>query len=150
MKAILLAAAAAFLLATPAFASDEADITAVINKMNDALTKNDMKTAGGTYAANASIIDEFPPHYWSGANAFGSWANDFGADSKKHGDTDAVVTTAKPLHVSVDGDRGYAVVPAVYTYKEHGKKMSERALWTFAMEKSGGEWKIAGWAWGRK
>lgn len=150
MKAILLAAAAAFLLATPAFASDEADITAVINKMNDALTKNDMKTAGATYAANASIIDEFPPHFWSGANAFGSWANDFGADSKKHGDTDAVVTTAKPLHVSVEGDRGYAVVPAVYTYKEHGKKMSERALWTFAMQKSGGEWKIAGWAWALK
>jgi hypothetical protein len=109
-----------------------------------------MKTAGSMYTANASIIDEFPPHFWSGANAFGSWANDFGADSRKHGDTDAVVTTAKPLHVTVDGDRGYAVVPAMYTYKEHGKKMSEHSLWTFAMEKAGSEWKIAGWAWGKK
>jgi ketosteroid isomerase-like protein len=150
MKATLIAAAAVFLLAAPAFASDETDIMGVINKMNDALTKNDMKTAAGTYAANASILDEFPPHFWSGAGAFNRWANDFGADSKKHGDTDAVVTTSKPPHVSVDGDRGYAVVPAVYTYKEHGKKMSERALWTFAMEKSGGEWKIAGWAWALK
>ena len=150
MKTMLLAAAAALVLATPAFATDETDIVAVINKMNDALTKNDMKTAASTYAANASIIDEFPPHFWSGADAFGSWVKDFGADSKKHGDTDAVVTTAKPLHVAVDGDRGYAVVPATVTFKEKGKPMSERALWTFAMEKSGGEWKIAGWAWGKK
>src|SRR5690349_6229844 len=101
MKTMLLAATVALAFAAPAFASDETDIMSVINKMNDALTKNDMKTAGATYATNASIIDEFPPHFWSGADAFGSWAKDFGADSKKHGDTDAVVTTAKPLHVSV-------------------------------------------------
>jgi ketosteroid isomerase-like protein len=150
MKTILLAAAAAFLLSAPAFASDETEIMAVINKMNDALTKNDMKTAGSTYAANASIIDEFPPHFWSGADAFSKWGGDFATDSKKHGDTDGVVTTSKPLHVSVDGDRGYAVVPATFTFKEKGKTVTEHALWTFAMDKSGGDWKIAGWAWGRK
>ncbi|HEY1962505.1 MAG TPA: hypothetical protein VGG69_08810, partial [Rhizomicrobium sp.] len=72
MKTILLAAIAALAFAAPAFASDETDVMAVINKMNDALTKNDMKTAGSMYTANASIIDEFPPHFWSGANAFGS------------------------------------------------------------------------------
>jgi ketosteroid isomerase-like protein len=150
MKTILLAAVAALAFAAPAFAADETDIMAVINKMNDALTKNDMKTAASTYAATAAIIDEFPPHFWSGANAFGSWGNDFATDSKKHGDTNGVVTTAKPLHVTVDGNRGYAVVPATFTFKEKGKTVTEHALWTFAMEKGGGEWKIAGWAWGKK
>ena len=41
-------------------------------------------------------------------------------------------------------------LPATYTFKEHGKKVTEHGLWTFAMEKSGSDWKIAGWAWARR
>jgi uncharacterized protein (TIGR02246 family) len=150
MKRILMASALLLAFAAPAYASDETDIVAVINKMNDAMNKNDGKTAAATYIADATIIDEFPPHFWNGVNAFNTWNNDFASDAKKKGDTDPLVTTAKPLHVSVNGDRGYAVVPATYTYKEKGKKVTEHGLWTFAMQKSGSEWKIAGWSWALK
>ena len=143
-------AAALLLTAAPACASDQTDIAAVIAKMNDAMNKNDAKTAAATYTANATIIDEFPPHYWSGANVYDRWGADFAAFAKQQGDTDAWVTLTKPTHVSASGERGYAVVPATFTFKEKGKPMSERALWTFAMQKANGEWKIAGWAWARK
>jgi ketosteroid isomerase-like protein len=143
-------AAALLLFAAPAFASDETDIMAVINKMNDAMNKNDAKAAASAYTANAAIIDEFPPHYWSGSNVFDTWNNDFASFAKQQGDSDPWVTTQKALHVSAAGDRGYAVVPAVFTFKEHGKKMTERGLWTFAMQKTSGDWKIAGWAWARR
>jgi ketosteroid isomerase-like protein len=143
-------AAALLLAAAPAFASDETDIMGVITKMNDAINKNDGKTAAAAYTANGTIIDEFTPHMWSGANVFGAWSAGFDAYSKAQGDTDPWVTLAKPSHVSASGDHGYAVVPATYTFKEHGKKMTEHGLWTFAMEKSGSDWKIAGWAWARK
>lgn len=149
MKHIAFAAALA-LFAIPALASDDSDIMAAINKMNDAMNKNDSKAAAAAYTGNAAIIDEFAPHYWNGGNVFETWNNDFAALAKKEGDTDAWVTTQKPLHVSANGDRGYAVVPAVYTFKEHGKKMTEHGLWTFAMQKTGGEWKIAAWSWARK
>jgi len=36
------------------------------------------------------------------------------------------------------------------TLLEKGKKVTEHGLWTFAMQKSGAEWKIAGWGWARK
>ncbi|HEX3944836.1 MAG TPA: nuclear transport factor 2 family protein [Rhizomicrobium sp.] len=140
-------AAALLLAAAPAYASDETDIIAAITKMNDAMNKNDAKTAAAAYTANATIIDEFPPHYWNGANVFDSWNNDFAIVAKAQGDTDPLVTLAKPTHVSASGDHGYAVVPAVYNFKEHGRKKTEHGLWTFAMQKSGGEWKIAGWSW---
>ena len=146
----ILFAAALVLFAAPAFASDETDIPAVINKMNDAMNKNDDKAATAAYSANGAILDEFAPYYWSGANVYQAWSKDFAAMAKKQGDTDGLVTTQKPLHVSAEGDRGYAVVPAVYTFKEHGKKITEHGLWTFAMQKSGGEWKIAAWSWARK
>ena len=149
MTRIALAVALLF-FAAPAFASDETDIMAVITKMNDAMNKNNGKIAAAAYTANAAIIDEFPPHYWSGANAFDTWNNDFGAFAKKQGDTDPLVALTKPTHVSASGDRGYAVVPALFTFKEHGKKVTEHGLCTFAMQKSGGEWKIAGWAWARR
>lgn len=149
MKHIAFAAALA-LFAAPAFASDESDVMAAINKMNDAMNKNDSKAAAAYYTGNAAIIDEFAPHYWSGANVFEMWNNDFAAMAKKQGDTDPWVTTAKPLHVTVSGERAYAVVPAVYTFKEHGKKITEHGLWTFAMQKTDGAWKIAAWSWARK
>jgi ketosteroid isomerase-like protein len=151
MKTTLFPATVMLLLvAAPAFASDQTDIVTVINKMNDAMNKNDGKAAAAAYTANAAIIDEFPPHFWSGSGVFDRWNNDFASFAKNEGDTDPWVTTQKPLHVSVNGERGYAVVPAVFTFKEHGKKTTERGLWTFAMEKAGGEWKIAGWAWARR
>ncbi|HEX3653959.1 MAG TPA: nuclear transport factor 2 family protein [Rhizomicrobium sp.] len=143
-------AAALLLMAAPVYASDETDIVAVITKMNDAMNKNDNKTAAAAYAANATIIDEFAPHYWNGANVYDSWTNDFAAMAKVQGDTDSLVTLAKPAHITASGDHGYAVIPAIYTFKEHGKKKTEHGLWTFAMEKSGGEWKIAGWSWALK
>jgi ketosteroid isomerase-like protein len=149
MRRIILVAAL-LALAAPAYASDETDVMAVINKMNDAMNKNDVKTAAGVYTANAAIVDEFPPHFWSGANVFDAWNNDFSTFAKKQGDTDPLVTTGKPTTVSVNGDRAYAVVPSVFTFKEKGKKVTEHGLWTFAMQKSGTEWKIAGWSWARK
>jgi ketosteroid isomerase-like protein len=149
MKHILLAAALV-LFAAPAFASDETDIVTVINKMNDAMNKNDAKVAAAAYTANAAIIDEFSPHFWSGANVYDTWNADFGTFAKAQGDTDPWVTLAKPSHISAKGDRGYAVVPAVFNFKEHGKKITEHGLWTFAMQKSGSEWKIAGLAWARR
>jgi ketosteroid isomerase-like protein len=146
----ILLATALLLSAAPAFASDETDIMTVITKMNDAMNKNDGKAAATAYTGNAAILDEFPPHYWTGAHAFDMWNGDFGAVAKKQGDTDPWVTTQKPLHVLAEGDHGYAVVPAVYTFNEHGKKMTEHGLWTFAMQKSGGDWKIAAWSWARQ
>lgn len=140
-------AAVLLLSATPAFASDETDIVAAINKMNDAMNKNDMKAAGSLHNADAVIVDEIPPYAWTGNGTFDRWSADYDKYIKAHGDTEPVVTTGKALHVLVEGDKGYAVISALYTYKEHGKKVRENALWTFAMQKMDGAWKIAAWTW---
>jgi hypothetical protein len=49
--------------------------------------------------------------------------------------------------VTVTGDRGYAVYPSHYSYKLNGKSVVEQGVWTFAMQKAAGGWRIAGWAW---
>ena len=50
--------------------------------------------------------------------------------------------------MTVTGDRAYVVEPVVYTYKQHGKPVTESgSVWTLAMIKTGGAWRVSGWSW---
>lgn len=139
MQKLILAAALAA-LATPALASDQSDIVALVKAYNtDFAPKN--------CAAPAAIIDEFAPHAWVGATACADWLKSFDADSKARGVTDGVVTIGNPATLKVEGDRAYAVYPAHYDFKEKGKPVREMGSWTFALQKVSGSWKISAWTW---
>jgi hypothetical protein len=47
----------------------------------------------------------------------------------------------------VDGNFAYAVVPVLYSYKEHGAPTQEEGQMTFALHRIGGGWKIQAWTW---
>ncbi|MEJ0028321.1 MAG: nuclear transport factor 2 family protein [Rhizomicrobium sp.] len=139
--------AAALLAAAPAAASDQGDLAAAVNAYNDTLNKNDFPGAAAFYTASPSIVDEFSPHVWSGADAFAQWGADYGVYAKAEQMTEPFMVLAKPTHVLVEGDRGYAVFPANFTFKRAGKPVREPGIMTFAMQKIDGKWKIAGWSW---
>jgi hypothetical protein len=137
------------LVVSPAFASGKTDVMAVVHQFGDSLNKGDVKTALAACAAQSSIVDEFPPYHWQG-NACADWANDFDAFNKQSGITDAIVTLGKPRHVDITGDRAYVVVPATYTFKQHGKRMTESgSTLTVALQKVDAGWRIVGWAWSK-
>jgi ketosteroid isomerase-like protein len=144
---VLLAAALA--VASPSFASDKTDAVAPVHQFVDNMNKNDMKAAAAAYAPDASIIDEFPPHYWHGANAFGDWGKDFETLAQKFAITDPVVTLGKARRIDVAGDHAYAIFPTVFTFKQHGKRMRETADMTFALQKLADGWRIAAWSFTR-
>jgi ketosteroid isomerase-like protein len=151
MTRILFAAAAALIaFAAPAVASDRTDILAAITKLNDGLNSGNLAAPDGVYAPGATIIDEFPPHYWSGEHAHADWAAAFEAIAKAQGISGVKLTLARPLHVNVEGDRAYVVVPAQLTQKVKGKAEREHGLWTFAMQKGAAGWQIAAWSWATK
>ncbi len=141
------------LVVGPAAASDKsekADVMATVNQFINGINKGDTKSALAACAAPASIIDEFPPYGWQGATACADWANDFDADNKKNGVTDSFATLSKPRHVDITGDRAYVVVPATYTYKQKGKRVTESgSTLTVALQKSATGWVITGWAWSK-
>ncbi|HEY0105657.1 MAG TPA: nuclear transport factor 2 family protein [Rhizomicrobium sp.] len=141
---------AALAFAAPALASDKSDIATAVNAYNDTLNRNDLPGAAAFYAPAPSIIDEFAPHLWSGAQAFSQWGADYGVYAAANKMTDPFMVIAKPAHVVVSGDRGYAVFPANFKFKRAGKPAHELGILTFAMVKFGGAWKIAGWAWSIK
>jgi hypothetical protein len=139
MNRIVLAAIVAA-LTTPAIASDQTDIAAVVNGYNKDF-------APKACASPASIIDEFAPHSWMGPTACADWLKSFDANSKANAITDAVVTLGKQETLKVDGDRAYAVYAANYNFKQKGKPVHEVGTWTFAFQKMAGGWKITAWTW---
>jgi ketosteroid isomerase-like protein len=143
-----LAAIAAVLIAANAAASPRDNILGAVQKFDDAFNKGDSAGIVGSCTDDAIIIDDFAPHVWQGAKACSVWLNDYGADATANGIADGIVKIGKPWQALVTGDRGYVVVPARYTYTQHGKPVVETgSVWTLALHKVGGLWKISGWAW---
>ena len=145
--ALVAALGAASLAATPTLASDKTDVVATIKQYNDDFNKNDSQSAYALCTDKTIIIDDFVPHAWQGATTCSDWWNALDADNKKAGITGGTVTLGKPWHVTITGDRGYAVYPTHYTYKLNGKPVTEQGVWTFALQKLAAGWRIAGWAW---
>jgi ketosteroid isomerase-like protein len=144
----LIVAGLAAALATPAIASDKADVWAKVKAFDDTFNNGDTKGLIAACADDAIIIDDFAPHVWKGPGTCSNWLNALVAYNKAQGITDGVVTIGKPWHNIVTGDRAYVDVPAKYTYKQNGKPVVESGSnWTLAFQKVATGWTITGWSW---
>jgi ketosteroid isomerase-like protein len=150
MRKALLGVALAVLAILPAAATDKTDVMTMVHQFVDSFNKGDVKAAAASCAGQTSILDEFPPYEWHGADACTKWMNAYDADAKKNGITDGVVTLGGPLHVDVTGDRAYVVVPANYKFKKKGKLVQETgSMLTIALQKSDAGWRMTGWSWAK-
>ncbi len=155
MKPRLLALAPALTLAlmalSPCAAAAQAGPMDAVHRFVDAFNKGDVTAAAASCADQTSIIDEFAPYEWHGAGACTRWMGDYDADARRNGITGGVVTLGAPRHVDISGDRAYIVVPADYAYAKKGTPVKEVAsTLTIALAKSGGGWKMVGWAWAKR
>lgn len=131
----------------PLFASDRGDVLAVVHKWVDAFNKGDSASALALCADEASIIDDMSPYAWHGAGACKAWYNDLTADLRKNGAVFDHTTVDKVRNVMITGDHAFAVVAATFIVKVKDAPQGEKGIWTFAMKKSDGGWRIAGWTW---
>jgi ketosteroid isomerase-like protein len=151
MMRIFLALTVAALFVAPAANTDQTDVVATVKNFVVAFNAGDTAAMGAACAPQVVIIDEFPPHVWSGANGCIVWANAFNADAEKNKITDPIVTLGKPTHVDVTGNVAYMVTPATYAYKKAGKPVKEtNSILTISLAKGAGGWKMTGWAWAKR
>lgn len=147
MRTTWLVLAVAFVAPGPASAQ-QSEVMATIRQYVDGFNKGDVKTALAACAEQTSIIDEFPPHEWHGPGACARWAADFDAFGKQNGITGGMVTLMQPKHLTVSGDRAYAVIPSDYAYQQNGKPMKQTgSIFTFALRKEAAGWRITAWSW---
>jgi len=124
-------------------------LMAPIHKFIDSFNKGDVAGAAATHSATAdlTIVDELPPHLWNGVKAFQAWSADLDAQIKKEGLAEPAVTLGAPTREESDGQNAYVVVPAVYSFKQSGKAMHEKAQMTFALKRDASGWLIHAWTW---
>jgi hypothetical protein len=149
MKRVLLGLAVAISAWSAGSAmADEGPLMAPIHQFVDAFNKGDDKAAAKAFAPGSiDIIDEVPPHAWSGTSALQHWAKALEAASKAGGLTDEGVSLGDATRQDVNGGVGYVVVAATFTYKEMGKPMREPAQMVYSLKKLSGHWLITGWTW---
>lgn len=147
MKSIALLAAASALLFAPAAGAADAGVDAAIHGFSDAFNKGDVAAARAFNVTAPTIVDEAPPHLWSGPGAFDRWVADLGKAEAAQGVSGGQVSLGEPTREVISGDRAYVVVPATYSFKQKGAAMREVAQITFVMARQGSAWKIASWTW---
>jgi hypothetical protein len=136
------------LVGTAGAATPGMQLMATIQQFVDSFNKGDAKAAAATLTpGGVVIIDDVAPHLWSGASAFDAWGKALADADQKQGNTDQAVALGKPTRVIVEADRGYVVVPTVYTFESKGVAMREPAQMTVALQKGAAGWQIAGFAW---
>ena len=144
--AVLLSTLPAGAMPTPA--PPDPAMTALPAKMIAALIADDVTALRANCASSSTVVDEFAPYAWAGADACVKWAAGFKAFAAQIKLTN-VKGTAKPNpFVDVSGNRAYMTAQVHFGGTMAGKPITEDGSWTFVLVKSGGAWKITNLAWG--
>ncbi|GAC1431503.1 MAG: hypothetical protein NVSMB62_28520 [Acidobacteriaceae bacterium] len=148
VRCLLLALCASGLVCPASRAAATGDVTAPIRQFIDGFNKGDTASGFAAFGAgDITIVDEFAPHLWTGANAAHAWAADYEKHTAAAGVSDGVLTYKAPTRVETEGDLAYVVIPTAYRYKDHGKATAEEGQMTFVLHSEGGGWKIRAWTW---
>lgn len=146
---------ASTLTATGALAADpvptptpDPAVLALPGKMVTALIADDAATLRAACAANATVVDEFSPYMWSGADACVRWAAGFKAFAKQAKLTNFKGTVLPKPFTDISGPRTYMVARVRFDALLDGKPISEEGTWTFVVVKTGAVQKIASLSWG--
>jgi ketosteroid isomerase-like protein len=121
---------------------------ATISQAVRAFNAGDYKTWAAACASPAQVIDDFPPHVWSGATACADWVAAFEAMIKKQKLSSMTVAFGTPTTNTVTGNVAYVVLPATLHYNANNKPVKMTgAVMTIALKKTSGGWLMTGWAW---
>ncbi|MEI9884966.1 MAG: nuclear transport factor 2 family protein [Rhizomicrobium sp.] len=136
--------AASLLVASPALASAKGEVEAAVRQLIRYANAGNDAAFAGMLAPGGIVIDEFAPFRWNGLDA---WAAAYGAYNQQNGVTNARTAILGIKHVHVEGDRAYAVVRVVYSYKQNGVPRTEKGSDVFVLAKTPAGWRALGFAW---
>jgi hypothetical protein len=102
---------------------------------------------GGTYAAAATITDEFAPFHWTSGDVGQLWSAGFTAYNAGAKITKPHIVLGAPTEYAAAASNAYVVFPATFTPLLNGKPFTETGYWTFVLVKSGALWHVASQTW---
>jgi len=148
MKRTLLALITMTLFASPVSAESYGEVMTPISQFINGFNAGETNSAFAAYASgDILIIDEFAPHRWFGPHAAHEWAAAYDRHAQATGVSGGTVKFGTPTRTEIEGDTAYVIVPTVYSYKEHGKPITEEGQMTFVLHGEAAAWKISAWTW---
>jgi ketosteroid isomerase-like protein len=125
-------------------------VAAALNQYIEAFNAGDAEAMAACFVVPGIILDGMAPHLWHGPTAAQDWYRDVLVEGEHLGASDYHVTLAAPLHANVTGEAAYVVSPATMTFKLKGQQITQTgAIFTTALQKVVGSWRIAAWAWAK-
>ena len=127
--------------------STEIGPMAAVRQFVEGFNHGDIDLAQAACADETTIIDDFPPHEWTGRGAATKWFRDMARMGAEYGMSDPSVTLDEPSHVLVSDRRAYVVVPIHVRWLQDGSPEERTGSITVALREGAEFWRISAWAW---
>jgi len=113
----------------------------------EAFNIDDVQGMQAACTETTSIIDDFPPHEWSGPYATTTWYREMAGMATGGGMSNWSIALGEPRHAIVSDRRAFVVVPADVRWLQDAK-LSERAcLIAMSLREGTDGWRISSLAW---
>ena len=128
-------------------ASTDAGPMVAIRRFVEGFNDNDVNLMLAACADETTIIDDFPPHQWSGRGATTTWLRDMNEMATTYGMSDPAVILEEPSMAIVSERNAYLVVPIDVRWLEYGDPAASRGFMAVALRDEAEEWRILTLAW---
>ena len=120
---------------------------AAIRLFVEGFNNDDVEAMQATWADDASLIDDFPPHLWTGLGVATRWYRDMAAWATGYDMADWSVELAEPRHHVVSDRDAYVVVSFVARWLEEGAPAESAGSIAASLRELEGQWRISALAW---
>ena len=120
---------------------------AAVRQFVEGFNGDNIDLAQAACADDTSIIDDFPPHEWTGHLATTRWYRDMARMSTENGMSDPSVMLNEPRHVTVSEGHAYLVVPIHVRWLQDGTPKETTGFMTLALREGTEGWRISAFTW---
>ncbi|HEY0300959.1 MAG TPA: hypothetical protein VGC36_06490 [Rhizomicrobium sp.] len=120
----------------------DADMMALATRLERFIATTNDAELDGLFAREVTIIENFAPHIFRDV---ATWRD--AMRRHVHALSDLAFAFGPAHNFAVTGERAYFDIPITWTGMLHGKPFEELGGSAFVLQREGGIWRIAGYAW---
>ncbi len=127
--------------------STETGPMVAVRQFVEGFNKDDVHLIQAVCADETSIIDDFPPHEWTGRGATTRWYREMARMASEYRMSDWSVSLNEPRHVIASDGHAYVVVPIDVRWLQDGTPAERTGSMTVALREAAEGWRISACAW---
>lgn len=127
--------------------STESGPLAAVRRFVEAFNADDVEGMQAACTSETAIVDDVPPHEWSGPGATTIWYRGMAGMASGFGMSDWSVALDEPPQVTASGEQAYVVHPIHVRWQQDGKSIERPGFMTMALRDGPEGWRISALAW---